>query len=477
MLSILLIKDFKLLLKDLKFQLFFLLLVALFILAAISSYVTYQAHSQEFQELSNEHIEKVNDGTSFRLRELLSRGRISVIDSPSPALLFSSYKNYHTRLTNDVLLYNPNFLRYSTTESKAFQLDWNFILGILSGFILLVLSFEAVANERRTGTLRLLSVNGCKRQIFLWSKYLSYMILYIIIIIPPALISMLLFFTLTGTWEISYMLKYFAILLLSIPFASFFVWVGIFVSMAKNYRSSIVIIVFFWLLLVVIIPQSANILGKQISEIKTSGEYINTQNKIWLDEYNTLSQKVEETESVAIAQGNYIFDAYYYHALPMVTADEKRNQAQLQELDDNRNQLQTIEKIAIISPFTQYEKISEILFDKGYYLMKFQEDTMKNTITQVRNLLIEQDSKDERSFHMLYRGAGNITFRGRPGQPEVAFSELIFDHPNLLFITNPPTDDAMKKTFKIILRLIPILTLNLMLVTGSVLKFERLDIR
>ena len=127
---------------------------------------------------------------------------------------------------------------------------------------MLIISFEAISSEKRFGTLRLLSIYGIKRQSIVWHKYLSYLLLYLIIIIPPALVSMLLFFILTGSWSMYFMVKFVLIILLSIPFA-FFHYLGYSNIDGKNYRNSIVLIVFIWLLFVIIIPQSAYIIAKQ----------------------------------------------------------------------------------------------------------------------------------------------------------------------------------------------------------------------
>jgi len=353
---------------------------------------------------------------------------------------------------------------------EVFNLNWNFILGILSGFIMLMMSFEAISREKLSGTLRLLSINGFKRQSILWCKYLSYMILYFIIIIPPALISMLLFFTLTGSWDVTYMLSFLLILLISIPFASFFVFLGIFISMSKNYRSSIVLVISIWLLFVIIIPQSANIFGKQISPIKTNTEYSQHQRTVFNNEFTERRRIMDE-----IQERGELENWGDLHAIPVNYADEKRNQVELQRLDDNKKQLQTVEKIARISPFIQYEKISEIIFNKGLYLQRFQEETMRNTIFQVRNLIIEQDSRDEKSSHMFYSQAVFMRFFSEDG--EVTFSDQKFEHPNLMFVTDVYTDDALLKTQRIIIWLIPVLVSNLLLMTWSVVKLERLDIR
>jgi ABC-type transport system involved in multi-copper enzyme maturation permease subunit len=469
--TILLIKDIKLLLRDLKFQMFFLILIALFILSAISSSVTYQAQSEEYRNLLNAHQDRVYDESQLILRNMLGAGHhISVVDVPSPSLLFSDYRNYANRMTNGIMFFTPSFFRYGATGTDGFSLNWNFILGILMGFIMLILSFEAVSGEKRAGTLRLLSIYGFKRQSVLWSKYLSYMLLYLIIITPPALISMILFFALTGTWDVSYMMQFLLILFLSIPFASFFVLLGIFISMAKNFRNAIVMVVFIWLMFVIIIPQSANIFGKLISPIKTSTEYRQIQNTAWGTEWAIWGE-----EHGRLVQGNGHLQEGL-RARAVYASDEKRSLAQQQEFADNIQQQRTMQRIAQLSPFSQFEKISEIAFDKGHYLFEFQMLTMQNTLAQVRNLMIEQDSRDETSINSFYSRATSDV-GGLHGTGLTTFTTQRFEHPNLLFVTNIPTDEGMNKAMKILLRLLPILVLNLLLVVGSVVRLERLDIR
>jgi len=335
---------------------------------------------------------------------------------------------------------------------------------------MLVMSFEAVSAEKLSGTLRLLSLSGFKRQVILWCKYLSYMLLYLIIIIPPSLISMLLFFALTGTWQVSYMMQFLLIILLSIPFASFFIFLGMFISMSKNYRNAIVMVVFVWLLFVIIIPQSANIFGKMIAPIKTSAEYYamrrqvwNAEWQIWGDEYGTQVQ----------GNGN-LYDGL--RAKAVYTSDEKGNLMQQQELQDYIKQLKMIELISQLSPFSQFEKISEIIFDKGSYMLTNLMETMKTTQAQVRNMMIEQDSRDEVSVHLFYSWAPSDRF-ALTNQERTPFSTQKFEQPNLLFNSNIPTADMMNKTMKVILRILPILLMNLLLIIASVVKLERLDIR
>ncbi|MDX9977328.1 MAG: ABC transporter permease subunit [Candidatus Cloacimonadales bacterium] len=266
--SILFIKDLKLILKDLKFQIFFVILVILFILSAMSSSVAYKNLSNDFQADYKNHNSRVHDGYYTQMMNMLSDTKITVASQASPSLLFNNYNTYPDKISTSVMFYEPFFSNYNAEQNEVFSLNWYFIIGILSGFIMLIISFEAISSEKRFGTLRLLSIYGIKRQSIVWHKYLSYLLLYLIIIIPPALVSMLLFFILTGSWSMYFMVKFVLIILLSIPFASFFIILGILISMAKNYRNSIVLIVFIWLLFVIIIPQSAYIIAKQIYPFK-----------------------------------------------------------------------------------------------------------------------------------------------------------------------------------------------------------------
>jgi len=465
----LLTKDIKLMLKDLKFQIFSIIIVILFVLSAISSAVTYNNLSAEFQKDLSTHNDLMNETYSIQMIHMLSASPLNVISRPSPAVLFSSYSAYPDKINTSIMFYDPTFSKYNTPQKVVFRLNWYFILGILSGFIMLIISFEAISAEKRAGTMRLLSIYGLRRQTILWHKYICYMLLFLIITIPSALVSLLLFFGLTGTWTVVFMLKFLLILLLSIPFASFFTLLGILVSMLKNYRNAIVIIVFLWLFFVIIIPQSANILAKQIAPTKTNAEYSNMQSHAWGAEWAVWNEQYNRE----VGNNAYLEDGL--RAKAVYACGEKVSQIVQMEIDDSVRQTQVVQNIASISPFIQFERISEIVFERGFYLLGHHQDTAKRLIGQIKNLMIEQDSRDETSLHLMYSWAEGD--RNAIGGGLVPFSAQTFDHPDLLFVTEIPTDDALAKTMKIMMRLLPILVINIVLVVWCVVKLERLDIR
>ena len=469
--SRLLIKEIKLLLRDFKFQIFIMLSLALFILSAFSGAVAYNVQSEDYRNLVEEHQKMVFEGSELFMSKLIAYKRaVSVNDVPSPALLFSSYDDFPNRARSGILFYNPRFHKISESGSVVFELNWNFILGTLMGFMMLILSFEAVSKEKRNGTLRLLSIYGFKRQSILWCKFISYMLLYLIIIIPPSLISMMLFFALTGTWDITYMLQFIAIILISLPFASFFLFLGIFISMAKNYRNAIITVIFVWLLFVIIIPQSAEIFGKQLSPIKSTLDYQQQRKKAFDDEFEIWYQQY----GLYVGSNQRVKEGLRAQAVN--AADEKQNIVELREINDSIRQMKMIQRISNLSPLNQFEKISEVIFNKGSYLFENIQKTLMTSRSQIRNLIIEQDKRDPASLNLLYAWAENDT-GSLIGTGETAFSNQQFEYPNLLFVTNIQSDDALNRTLKIILRLLPILILNLLLIIGSVLKLERLDIR
>jgi len=471
--STLLIKEIRLMLKDLKFQIFFLILVMLFILSAISSAVTYENLSKEYLADQLKHNETINDGSSTTLINMVSGERLlKVVSPPSPAVLFSSYSNYYDKISCGVVFYTPTFGVFGTATGETFRLNWYFILGILSGFIMLIISFEAISSEKRAGTLRLLTVYGFKRHTILWHKYLSYMLLYLIIIIPPALVSLLLFFTLSGTWSVAFMLKFLLVLLLSLPFASFFILIGVFISMLKNYRSAIVLIVFIWLIFMIIIPQSADIIANHISPLKTGTEYDKIGNSAYYTEWNIWDNEYDTLPFFSSISDGLKARAVY-------ASDEKRSLAKQAEIEENKRQTQIIRNIASISPFTQFERIIEVVFDKGWYWLKYAEQATMSRITQIANLMREQDGRDETSLHFFYSQAKTDKhFMQIYLQEDVTtFSEQPFEHPELLYISEIFTEDALAKTLNVFMRLLPILVLNVLMIVVNVLKLERLDIR
>jgi len=462
------IKDIRLILKDLKFQVFFLIMIALFILSAISNAITYKTQMAEYQESLQSYQGYVSGGM-YHLDRLLVGKPVTISNPPSPALLFSSYNSTPDIIRNGVMFFSPRFYKYGTTTAEAFQLNWNFILGTLMGLFMLIMSFEAVSHEKRAGTLRLLSVSGSKRSTVLWHKYLAYILTYSVSIILSALISLILFFTLSGTWSLVYMLKFLLILLISLPFASFFILLGMFISMAKNYRNAVVVIVFVWLFFVIIVPKSTNILAKQLSPLKTTNEYEEARLKAWNTEWDAWGEKYGK-----VVTGNGDLEAGL-RAKSVFAADEMASMEAQKELNDSIRQAKTTRAIASISPFAQFEAISEIVFDKGFYMLHFLQETTKRLVNQITNLMKDQDSHDETSIHQFYSWAASGD--GSPGMRKVTFSSQPFEHPDLLFVSEIHTDDAMIKTMKILLRLLPILALNMLLVVFCVVKLERLDIR
>ena len=471
MFQLLLINEMKLLIKDFKFQIFILLSLALFIVSAFSGVSAYNLQTNEFSNLSDNHQKMVQEARMLSLRRLISYNHaISVNDSPSPALLFNSYDDYPNRVTSWILFYNPIYRKIGALGSDTFNLNWNFILGTLMSFMLLILSFEAISKEKRTGTLRLSSLYGFKRQSILFSKYISYMLLYFIIIIPPSLISMILFFAITGTWDISYMTKLLAIILISFPFASFFVLLGIFISMAKNYQKTIITIIFVWLLFVIIIPQTAVLLGRQFAPIKSTVQYQQQKDKAFNDELAIWYQQ----HGHAVGSSTRIQEGLRTQAVN--AADEKRNIVHLQEIDDSIKQMRMVQLISKLSPLYQYEEISEILFDKGSYLFENMQKTLRTSRALIRNLIIEQDKTDSSSLNLVYTWAENDS-GDLIGTGKTTFSNQMFEHPNLLFITNIQSDNTLNKVIMVFLKMLPILALNLLLIFFSVLRLEKLDIR
>ena len=89
--------------------------------------------------------------------------------------------------------------------------------------------------------------------------------------------------------------------------------------------------------------------------------------------------------------------------------------------------------------------------------------------------MIEQDSRDENSLHLYYSWASNDQYALQDNI--VPFSKQLFNHPELLFVTNIKTDNAATKSIYILLKLLPIIILNILVFAIVALKIERLDIR
>lgn len=137
--------------------------------------------------------------------------------------------------------------------------DATSIVQLIFSFFALVLTFNAVSNEKEKGTLRLVLSNSVPKAEFLLAKYLS-AVTTLGIPFVTGLILCLVLLAIGGVPVFSgdFMTVVLLFLVLSFLYLSFFVLLGLFCSTAgTSSKNSLVLCLLLWVLIVVILPRSA----------------------------------------------------------------------------------------------------------------------------------------------------------------------------------------------------------------------------
>ena len=181
------------------------------------------------------------------------------------------------------------------------NLDFLFIVGTIFSLLALLFTFDAVAGERETGTLRINLSNPLPRDTFLWSKLLGGYIVFVV----PFLVSFLLgLLILVGQGfplgEFGIAVPLFGLMLISLLYIAVFFAIGVFISTyLDNSKTALIVAFTFWVFAVLIAPRGAFVVAKFISPTQTHQavymEKTSLRNNLAKDQKEKFDKKMRET--------------------------------------------------------------------------------------------------------------------------------------------------------------------------------------
>ena len=152
------------------------------------------------------------------------------------------------------------------------HLDFLFVIGTVFSLLALLFTFDAVAGERETGTLRIISANPVPRDLFLWSKLIGGYLVFVV----PFLVSFL-FGLLLLVWqgfplgESDISSRVLSLTLISLLYIGVFFAIGTVISTYLDSAKTALIIAFtVWVFAVLITPRVGFLAAKFIAPTRTS---------------------------------------------------------------------------------------------------------------------------------------------------------------------------------------------------------------
>ena len=157
-------------------------------------------------------------------------------------------------------------------------LEWGYIIGLVTSFVAILLSFDAISGERENGTLALVLSNAVSRAGILAGKFLG---VFIVIVIPTliGILLSVLIVSLSGVVSLhgDDWLRIGLMVALSFIYIALFIGLGLAISSCMRHSStSLVVLLLIWIVLVVLIP---NTFGTVISTSHTVPSHREIQEK------------------------------------------------------------------------------------------------------------------------------------------------------------------------------------------------------
>ncbi len=287
----------------------------------------------------------------------------------------------------------PNLANIRPEVTKV---DWGFIVGYVLSLTALLFTFDAIAGERESGTLRLMLANAIPRHAVLLGKFLGALISLLIPFTLATLMNLLVISTsrsvqlTAGEWG-----RLGIIFIIAILYVCLFLALGLLVS-ARMQRSavSLVILLLAWVTFVVFMPSTLATIVRGFSSPMSRAEFQERRGQLdtALKEQYREYIRIRNTKRYAVLQeqGAYVTkDAQQHERL-----NRERLAQEIQQVKEAR-------AIIRISPVALVQHLMETFAGTGFERhLQFLENVQPYA-RQFREFIIENDGHDAESLHLI----------------------------------------------------------------------------
>ena len=273
------------------------------------------------------------------------------------------------------------------------KMDWAFVIGYVLSLIALLFTFDSVAGERESGTLRLMLANSVPRHAVLVGKFLGALMSVSIPFALAVLVNLLVFSTSSAVHlSIDVWGRLGIIFFVAILYTCLFLALGLLVS-SRVQRSavSLVMLLLTWVTLVVFMPSVLALIASGFSSPMSKDELRIRQKQIndkHLEEYRRV---FGGPNSAALQAGS-----------KYVTQEAAEQERLVEErLDEQIAQVQRARSITRISPTAVVQHLLESFAGTGFERhLQFLENAQHYAI-EYRKFVVDTDRGDPASLHLM----------------------------------------------------------------------------
>ena len=303
------------------------------------------------------------------------------------------------------LQYIPDSYQEDSMLPGFGALDWSYIIGLVTSFVAILLTFDAISGERENGTLALVLSNAVSRVGVLAGKFLGAFIVIVIPLLIGILLSALIV-SLSGNVSVDgdEWARIGLMVALSFIYIALFIGLGLAISSHVTHSStSLVVLLLIWIVLVVLIPNTFGTVVSTLHTVPTQREFqekrivalpSETKNYYELFKYGSPTDPNPDRRALEL-WANYITTPW--------NIETRLND---EHLDAQFAQVQFARQILRLSPTVIYNYGMESLARTGFGGHHEFVKAARRYRQQFTEFIKETDSTDPDSPHIFYLKEG-----------------------------------------------------------------------
>ena len=278
------------------------------------------------------------------------------------------------------------------------KLDWSFIVGMLMTLLAFLISYAAVAGEKKSGTLRQVLSNPVSKLNLFIGKFLGLFTILLICFFFGVALNLFVLFVVGGlpfstemVWPIAWAI------LLSLLCISAFLLTGLAVSsLSREPAISLVVLLVLWVVAVFAIPGVGRLVAEQVIPIRTQAEI--------RDEISSASQQIRD--NAPNDAGDWNGDPFAPNVPSRGKLWSDRQAVSRRIRDDYYNSLilqtKTAQVLSSASPYGLFNDSLQVLAGSGIYRFRQLLDNAIAYRQQLYQFVANRDSTDNTTPHLVY---------------------------------------------------------------------------
>lgn len=279
---------------------------------------------------------------------------------------------------------------------KYTDFDLAFIVGIVLGFLAIVLSFDAISQDREEGTLKQQLSNGVPRIHILLAKFVAMMTLLLMAVVIGSITSMIIMQVLIGqSVVLSFPIEAILGVVLATVYLSMFVWLGLWVSASvRKSSTSLALLLLSWIGLAILSPYVGGMLAQRLTRVASQ------------EEQNNNFQELIQVERFPPVETDFMHGRGRDEDWKIVESFYERQNDRFEKFIVHRfneltNQAEMAESFSFYSPYGSFRQAMERLANTGLaYHRKFFEAARRYR-QEVLEFVVQQDKLDPQSKHHI----------------------------------------------------------------------------